>query len=153
MLKRPSLQLFTVCAICAAVGCGSTDRAPHPDVEVKAGIFFGGQLQRRMKWPFVLDPAHQTQGFRIQFRKPLHQAAQITWMISRPRLDNRRRLGMVTSSFGATIPAGISQNDQLITLDESDRPGKWKLRVLLENAQVYDGTIEVVPFTPAPGDD
>ena len=152
MLQRWGTPLLALCAISLTAGCGRVNSSPRPDVEVKAGIFFGGQLQRRMKWPFVLDPAHQTQGFRIQFRKPLTQAANIAWEISRPRLDNKRRLGMVTSSFQATIPAGTSQNDQLITLDESDRPGKWKLRVLLENTQVFYDTIEAIPFSPTPGD-
>jgi hypothetical protein len=153
MLKLWGTPLLALCALSAATGCSRSDVTRRPEVEVKAGIFFGGQLQRRMKWPFVLDPAHQTQGFRLQFRKPLPQAAHIAWEISRPRLDGKRRLGMVTSKFDATIPAGTSQNDQLIALDESDRPGKWKLRVSFQDRQVFSDTIEVIPFAPNPNDD
>ena len=153
MLRRWVTRLLAMCAIAAATGCSKADVGRRPEVEVKAGIFFGGQLQRRMKWSFVLDPAHQTQGFRLQFRKPLTQAAHITWEISRPKLDSRRRLAMVTSKFEATIPAGTSQNDQLIAFDESDRPGKWKLRVSFQDKQVFSDTIEVIPFAPNPNDD
>jgi hypothetical protein len=134
-------------------GCTHGADRSHAAVEVKAGIFFGGQLQERLKWPLVLDPTRQTQGFRVRFREPLSESAQLSWEIARPRLDLKRRVVVTQSRFEAAIPPGTLQNDQLIVLDESDRPGHWKLQVALRDTTVFGATIEVVPFTPAPGDD
>jgi hypothetical protein len=133
--------------------CTRSNDADAPPIRVQSGIFFGGQLQQRTKWPLLIDPARQTQGFRIKFRIPLPHSAELAWELTRPRLDHRRRIIATRSKFSATLAAGTEQNDQLITLDENDRPGKWKLAVSLDGKSVYEGAIEVVPFVATAGDD
>jgi hypothetical protein len=89
----------------------------------------------------------------VRFREPLSQSAQLSWELARPRLDPRKRVVVTKSRFEATLAPGTLQNDQLIVLDESDRPGNWKLQVALQDKNVFGATLEVVPFTPTPGDD
>ena len=153
MLNRWVTRSLAVGLVSVVAGCAhGTDRS-QAAVEVKAGIFFGGQLQERLKWPLVLDPTRQTQGFRVRFREPLGESTELSWEFARPILDAKKRVVHTKSLFKATIPAGTLQNDQLIVLDESDRPGNWKLQVALQDKNVFGATIEVVPFTPTPGDD
>lgn len=153
MLSGRFARSLVVGLVSVVAGCAhGTDRS-QAAVEVKAGIFFGGQLQERLKWPLVLDPTRQSQGFRVRFREPLRESTELSWELARPRLDTKKRVVPTKSQYKATIPAGTLQNDQLIVLDESDRPGNWKLQVALQDKRVFEATIEVVPFTPTPGDD
>jgi len=153
VLNRWVTRALVVGLVSVIAGCTHSANRSHAAVEVKAGIFFGGQLQERIKWPLVLDPTRQTQGFRVKFREPLLESAQLSWELARPRLDPKKRVVLTKSRFEATLPSGTLQNDQLIVLDESDRPGNWKLQVALQDRNVFGATIEVVPFTPTPGDD
>jgi len=136
-----------------SVGCTRTNETSTPQVQVHVGIFFGGQLQRRAKWPLVIDPGRQTQGFRVSLREPLAHSAQLAWEVSRPRLDQKKRVVTTRSQAKVSLPAGTQQNDQLIALDENDRPGKWKLSVWLDERPLTDSIIEVIPSAGTAADD
>jgi hypothetical protein len=135
------------------MGCTQNRDEPGAAVQVNAGIFFGGQLQERTKWPLLIDPARQSQGFRILFRTPLARASHLSWALMRTRVDHKRRVVTTKSDFDATLPAGTGQNDQLVVFDENDRPGKWKLEVTFEGTNVYGTTLDVVPYVPSSADD
>jgi hypothetical protein len=151
---RASTHGFAIMvSIGAFFACSRFRDEPIPAVRVDAGIFFGGQLQERTKWPLLIDPARQSQGFRIRFRTPLRESAHLVWDLTRPKLDHKRRVVLTKSEFEASLPAGTEQTDQVIVFDENDRIGKWKLDVTLDGTNVYGTTLEVVPFSPSPNDD
>ncbi len=153
MKKSPHLGGLSLALVLFGASCEHGTDSSAPPVRIQAGVFFGGQLQQRTKWALVIDPGRQTQGFRIRFREPLSRSADLAWELTRPRLDHKRRVVATQSKYTAALPAGTQENDQLIALDESDRPGKWKLAVSLDGKSVYEGTIDVVPFVVTAGDD
>jgi hypothetical protein len=153
LLNRLPRLAFALGLLLLDASCERGPDASGPPVRVQAGVFFGGQLQQRTKWSLVIDPARQTQGFRIRFQPALLRSAELSWELTRPRLDHKRRVVATKSNYTATLPAGTEHNDQLIQVDESDRPGKWKLAVSLDGKSVYEGAIDVVPHAATAGDD
>lgn len=145
-----------------ALGFGSAngcDRHPvsKPDVTVKAGIFYGGQIQNRSDWPFILDATRQTQGFRIEFGQPLAKPAEVHWTMTRVVERGKGRAYSSSDSDGVpatvTVPAGSQRFDQIIPFATRDRPGDWKLAVSVDGKKIWDQTIHVVPKPPATSDD
>ena len=154
MLNVGPIRIVALLAwLALPLSCRKAGAPAPPVIEIRAGIFFGGQLQQRATWPLVLDPTRQTQGFRVHFREPLAQPVHLTWELTRPRLDHKRRAAIISSPGEATVPVGAQQHDQLITLDERDRTGKYRLHVSIDNVSRFDQTIEVVPNSPSPSDD
>ncbi len=125
---------------------GGTSSAP---ARAQAGIFFGGQIQHRAEWPLILDETRQTQGFRIEFARAVREPTHVRWEVVRPTARQRKHAlpptESVTSTFEATIVAGTDHFDQLIRFEDGDRPGEWRLRVLVNGVSILDRSIRVVP--------
>jgi hypothetical protein len=152
---RPALGVLVW--FCLQLGC---DRGHPPSdlpVQAEAGIFFGGQVQNRSEWPLVLDAARQTQGFRLEFRQPLKEPAQVSWEIVRPAIAVKRHSppsgDPAPSTFTVTVPVGTERFDQLIPFSDTDRPGEWKLHVIVNGANVLSKSITVVAKATIISDD
>lgn len=151
-MKWRHLLLWMASSLCGTA-CDSWATPRPPEIKVEVGVFFGGQLQKRNQWPLVLDTTRQTQGFRVVLRDPLSAEAPLSWELARPRMDSKRRLQQITSQYQATLPVGTKTSDQLIPFDEADRPGTWRLKIMLRNQQVFSGPLEVQRASPTTADD
>ncbi len=157
MNGRTITAVFAVTWHCLQLGC---DRGHSPSdlpVRAQAGIFFGGQVQNRSEWALVLDGARQTQGFRLEFKQPLKEPAQVSWEIIRPATPAKRHSSSpgepVSSTNTVTVPVGTERFDQLVPFSENDRPGAWKLRVFVNGASVLSKSITVVAKPSYASDD
>ena len=153
MSRRALLSVLAFALSQNLLGCADWLKTKDPEVDVQTGVFFGGQLQRRSKWALILDTTRQTQGFRVLFKHALGEPSLIAWEVTRLQMDSKRRVQQVTTQNQTTLPAGTTQNDQLIPFEQMDRPGSWRLKVRLLNRSVYAGTLEIVPSSAMPQED
>jgi len=142
---------------CLQIGCDREITSSDLPVQAQAGIFFGSQVQNRSEWPLILDKARQTQGFRLEFKQALKEPAQINWEIVHPPVLAKRHGSAsgdrVSSTFTVTVPAGTERFDQLIPFSDNDRPGEWKLRVVVNGKSVLSKSINVVAKQGSTNDD
>ncbi len=150
----------TICALtcfCLQLGCDREISSSDLPVKAQAGIFFGGQVQNRSEWPLILDKSRQTQGFRLEFRQALKESAQINWEVVHPPVLTKRHGSAsgdpMSSTFTVTVPAGTERFDQLIPFSDNDRPGEWKLRVVVNGRNVLSKSINVVAKQGSANDD
>jgi hypothetical protein len=140
----------------AVIAC-NPHRDPKPEISVKAGIFYGGQIQNRSEWPLVLDATRQTQGFRIEFAHPLTRPAQVHWAMTRVVERGKGHAHAASDADGlpstTLVPAGSQRFDQVIPFTTRDRPGDWKLSVSVDGRTLWDQTIHVIPKPTATSDD
>lgn len=157
MIGQVRMPFVALTCLCLSLGCNRGQTSSDLPVRAQAGIFFGGQVQNRSEWPLVLDGARQTQGFRLEFKQPLREPAQLTWEIIRPAIPAKRHSSSsanpASSSATVTVPAGTERFDQLIPFSDSDRPGEWKLRVSVNGANVLSKPITVVAKPSSISDD
>jgi hypothetical protein len=140
-----------------ALACAQQSETSGAPARARAGIFFGGQIQNRAEWPLILDETRQTQGFRIDFARAVREPTHVRWEVVRPTAKQRKHalppIESATSTFEATVAVGTDHFDQLIHFDDGDRPGEWRLRVLVNGASILDRSIRVVPKSAAIQDD
>lgn len=131
------------------VGCNSAETPPPSKViSAQLGLFFGGQIQQRIELPLELDSTRQTQGFRLQFARPLLRPAEVEWTLNfptartgvrgpsnSPRAERTERL---------TVPAGADRFEQLLTFRTTDVPGTYNLRVFVDEELVLDRPFRLV---------
>lgn len=151
-------RLALATLLVATTGC-----RPSPPKELvksaKFGVFFGGQIQERREVPFELDPAKQTQGFRIEFSEPLAADTAVEFRIDMPTLG---RTGKKKPPRGDTAPpeppattqagtelarAGESRIDHVTRFHPGDPLGLWNVRVVVRGKVVIDRAVEV--YDPA----
>ena len=139
----------TICALtcfCLQLGCDREISSSDLPVKAQAGIFFGGQVQNRSEWPLILDKSRQTQ-----------ESAQINWEVVHPPVLTKRHGSAsgdpMSSTFTVTVPAGTERFDQLIPFSDNDRPGEWKLRVVVNGRNVLSKSINVVAKQGSANDD
>lgn len=156
-MKRPPGLLLAIAVASASPACAR----PEPQSFVKSaklGVFYGGQVEERTDVPFELDPAKQTQGFRVQFSEPLAQDTAVEWRIDVPKADPERKKRPRTAGELATPPrtslsgrdvarAGETTLDHVLTFHPGDPLGLWNVRVVVRDKVVIDRPIEV--FDPA----
>lgn len=147
------VRLFSLASLLCVTACDNWVTQKAPEIKVEVGVFFGGQLQKRNQWPLILDTTRQTQGFRVTLRNPLPSEAPLAWEVTRPRLDSKHRLQQTASQYQASLPAGTTSSDQLISFDEADRPGTWRLKITLRNQPIFSGPLEVQRPAPVTADD
>lgn len=137
MMRKGLSSLLVAATLVGAFGC-----RPHAEPERRAqlGIFFGGQIQERDEIPFTLDRAKQTQGFRIDFGRPLSASAKIRWEVDRPRV---RGPGRATELGQAEARVGQERFDQEIRFEPGQPLGTWNFRVLVEDDLVIDRPVLV----------
>jgi hypothetical protein len=155
-MRSAPLVPALLAAFSAVVALASCAR-PAPQELVKSGklgVFYGGQVQERTDVPFELDPAKQTQGFRLEFSAPLAQDTEVDWRIDVPKADPDRKRRPRASGELATVPrtalsgkdvarAGETTLDHLLTFHPGDPLGLWNVRVVVLGKVVIDRPIEV----------
>lgn len=132
--------------------CGACNSFAPPESSLVSsaqfGVFFGGQVQQRVEIPISPDPSQNAQGLRIEFRRPLRNATQLTWDLDFPteRSGPRgpcsapRKLRTET----ATVPIGAERFEQLLNLDPTSAPGTYNLRVMVGDEVTLDRSFRVV---------
>ncbi len=151
-MKRgtPSIWLLAAALTAACNRSGGEDSAGT----AKFGVFFGGQIEERRDIPFELDPAKQTQGFRVDFGTPLARDAEVVWNIDMPasaqtakttRSKNAPQVEAHRKSISgkATIRAGLSRFDQVTPFEPGDPLGLWNARVTVGGKVLIDRPFEV----------
>ena len=155
-MKRPRPALL-VASLAVALGCARRD-PPAFVKTAKLGVFYGGQVQERTDVPFELDPAKQTQGFRVEFSERLATDTEVDWQLDVPKADPDRRKKPRAPGSLATPPrtslsgkdvarAGERLLDHVIEFHPGDPLGLWNVRVVVRGKVVIDRPIEV--FDPA----
>ncbi|MEN9577405.1 MAG: hypothetical protein RJA70_414 [Pseudomonadota bacterium] len=119
----------------------------HSEARVKSaqfGVFFGGQIQERTEIPFILEGNKQQLGFRVVFDGALPSAQELHWEFSRPT-PRRQGTPAVSTPEGrtaqlsvATLAAGETRFEHLLTFVPGDPLGLWNLRVVLGTDVVID---------------
>jgi hypothetical protein len=119
----------------------------------KLGVFFGGQVEERRELPFELDPAKQTQGFRVEFSQPLATDTDVEWRVDMPNPDARRRRSKAnadpppsptqTLSGKDIARAGEKTLDHVLVFHPGDPLGLWNVRVVVRDKVVIDRPVEV----------
>lgn len=140
-MSRRSLQRWSarLClAFCCAPAC---EPVPPPAQglvrEARLGVFYGGQIQEREEVPMVLDQSRQSQGFRLEFERPLGKPVSIRWEIEMPGAGRGGPLHL--SKLGElTAQPGQQRIDQLFAFEPGDPLGLWNLRVHVEDELVID---------------
>ncbi|HMA97382.1 MAG TPA: hypothetical protein VKP30_32070, partial [Polyangiaceae bacterium] len=89
-----------------------------------------------------------TQGLRVEFRRPLRNATPLTWQLDYPSARSGPR-GPCSASRKlrtetATVPAGAERFEQLLNLDPTSAPGTYNLRVMVANEVALDRSFRVV---------
>jgi hypothetical protein len=153
-----NFRALTLTASVAALALHCEPRKPDALVaNAKFGVFFGGQIQERREIPFDLDPTKLTQGFRIEFRKPLVRDATVEWRIDKPVEGARKRRlkhgaeakspEPATASERAVAHAGETRFERVTHFEPGDPLGLWNVRVLVDDKVVIDRPFEV--YDPA----
>lgn len=152
-MKRARRLLLVTLLSAAALSCSRP--APPPFVKsAKLGVFYGGQVQERADVPFELDPAKQTQGFRVEFSEPLATDTDIEWRIDVPKVDPERRkkpraAGELPAPPRTTLSgkdiarAGETAMEHVLTFHPGDPLGLWNVRVVVRGKVVIDRPLEV----------
>jgi len=134
MITRRSWLVVATAAL-LSLGCERKPAETGPVAHAALGIFFGGQVQERQEIPFTLDRAKQTQGFVIEFTRPLTRPLKIHWEIDRPKVRGKGRL---TELFDAEARVGQTRFDQEIPFEPGHPLGTWNFRVTVEDQIVID---------------
>ncbi|HVW25958.1 MAG TPA: hypothetical protein VHC69_11360 [Polyangiaceae bacterium] len=156
-MKPKGGLLLAIAVAGASPSCARPE--PLPFVKsAKLGVFYGGQVEERTDVPFELDPAKQTQGFRVRFSEPLARDTEVEWRIDVPKADPERKKRPRAAGERATPPrtslsgkdvarAGETTLDHVLAFHPGDPLGLWNVRVVVRDKVVIDRPIEV--FDPA----
>jgi hypothetical protein len=141
-----SHSLLRVLVWCLALGSSDCKSRVAPAeskvVSAQFGLFFGGQIQQRLELPFELDSTRQTQGFHLKFREPVRQPTQIEWTLDYPTARTGPRgpsnAPRAERTERATLPVGADRFEQSLTLQPTDLPGTYNLRICVDEEIVMD---------------
>jgi hypothetical protein len=143
--------LALVAGLAVATGCRRTD-AP-PDVRVRFGVFFGGEVQERERIPLVIDRARQTIGLRLEFSEPPRAEQRVSWELDKPIGKKPGDPARVVAYGEARTRVGEPVLDVPLAFQATDRPGAWRVRVALDDKRVLDRAFSVVPASEASAGD
>lgn len=140
--------LLLLDVLLSAVAC-QTESASEPEVQARFGVLFGGQIQERQVFPFVVDQSKQTQLLRIEFASPPTRATEVTWEVDRPRTslragDSVRHTDRVVETGAASIEPGRKRFDQTLPFRPGDPLGRWFIRARVDGRTVLDRGFDVV---------
>jgi len=136
------LAVLGLLASLATGGCSK--RTAEPGVRARFGIFFGGDVQEREELPLVLDRSRQSHGIRLDFDDPPSEPLRVTWEIEKPGGGKDGGGGLVDYGEVKTR-AGARTLDVPLAFRPGDKPGRWHVRVSLEDKQLLDRAFRVVP--------
>jgi hypothetical protein len=142
---------WLVCSLVA--GCKSNVASSEGMVvSAQFGLFFGGQIQQRIELPYELDSTRQTQGFRLTFREPAKRPIPIEWTLNYPKAPTGPRgpgnAPRAERTERVTLPAGADRFEQLLTLQPTDAPGTYNLRILVDGEVAMDRPFLLVTKRP-----
>ncbi len=150
-------RVGSVTVVAALFATAACREAPRPELvkSAKFGVFFGGQIQERRELPFELDPAKQTQGFRIEFTEPLAADTPVELRIDLP---TRGRTGKKPPARSGAAPAEPAQAfvaateiaragqrlvEHPVPFHPGDPLGLWNVRAVVRGKVVLDRPVEV----------
>ena len=114
--------------------CSSGQRAPEKLSRAELGVFYGGEVQERLRVDMPSDRPRPTLGFRLTMASPLQNELGVRWEIDMPGPADRR----VQNVGEARVPAGQTRFDQVIAVLENARLGTWNVRVTAGDRIVID---------------
>ncbi|HEV8550244.1 MAG TPA: hypothetical protein VGQ57_14470 [Polyangiaceae bacterium] len=130
------------------------DRSPRPpEVRATFGVFFGGQIQDRQTIPLILDRARQSVGVRLEFAEPPAADRRVEWELDRPAGKKPGDTSRVVAFGQARARAGEAVLDVPLAFQPNDRPGTWRVRVVLDGQRVLDRAFTVTPASDAPSNE
>jgi hypothetical protein len=147
-LTHPVALALTVLAFGALGACHRAESAP--EVAVRFGVFFGGQVQEREKIPLIVDRARQTIGIRLEFKSPPGAAQNVRWELDKPAPGKSPDGARVVAYGEAKTRPGAAVLDLPLAFQTGDRPGAWRIRVALDGQRLLDHPFTVTPASDAP---
>jgi len=148
--------LAAVLSLCLAACAQKTEHTPELVKSAKFGVFFGGQIEERREIPFELDAAKQTLGFRVDFGEALATDVDVAWNIDEPEAPvahaaRRRRHAPApppapstrTLSSHATLHAGETRFEHLMSFEPGDPLGTWHVKVTVAGKVAIDRPFDV----------
>lgn len=121
----------------------------EPDVRVRFGVFFGGEVQERERIPLVLDRARQTIGLRLEFAGAPSTERRVAWELDKPTGKKPTDTTRVVAYGEAKTRIGEAVLDVPLAFQANDRPGAWRLRVALDGKPVLERAFTVIPASEA----
>jgi hypothetical protein len=140
-------KVFTLAGLTALGACQRTESAP--EVAVRFGVFFGGQVQEREKIPLVVDRARQTIGIRLEFASPPVTEQNVRWELDKPAPGKTPDGARVVAYGEVKTRPGAAVLDLPLAFQAADRPGAWRIRVALDGRRVLDRPFTVTPASDA----
>lgn len=147
--RRPLLAL----ALGVAFAAGCRRGGAEPDVRVRFGVFFGGEVQEREQIPLVVDRARQMIGLRLEFTNPPTAEHRVSWELDKPTGKKPSDTTRVVAYGEAQTRIGEAVLDVPLAFQAHDRPGAWRVRVALDGKPVLERPFTVIPANEAPADD
>jgi hypothetical protein len=148
LVARRSALAAAVLALTALAACRRAE--PLPDVAVRFGVFFGGEVQEREKIPLVVDRARQSIGIRLEFASPPGSEQNVRWELDKPAPGKSPEGARVVAYGEAKTRPGAAVLDLPLAFQAGDRPGAWRVRVALDGKRVLDRPFTVTPASEAP---
>lgn len=140
-------------ALAAPFAASCRRGGPEPDVRVRFGVFFGGEVQEREQIPLIVDRARQTIGFRLEFADAPTTERRIAWELDKPVGKKPNDTTRVVAYGEAKTRIGGAVLDVPLAFQDSDRPGAWRVRLDLDGKRVLDRPFTVIPASEAPAED
>ncbi len=147
LIARVLALAGTMVVLTALGACHRTESLP--DVAVRFGVFFGGQVQEREKIPLVVDRARQSIGIRLEFASPPTTEQTVRWELEKPAPGKSPDGARVVAYGEAKTRPGAAVLDLPLAFQAADRPGAWRVRVSLEGKRVLDRPFTVTPASDA----
>ena len=142
-----AVALAVTVLLTALAACRRTEAVP--DVAVRFGVFFGGQVQEREKIPLVVDRARQSIGIRLEFASPPAAEQNVRWELDKPAPGKSPDGARVVAYGEAKTRPGATTLDLPLAFQAGDRPGAWRVRVALDGKRVLDRPFTVTPASDA----
>jgi hypothetical protein len=142
--RRGACAALVVAALVALLTVAGCNRAPRPPaVRATFGVFFGGQIQEREEIPLVLDGARQSIGLRLEFADPPATESRVEWELDKPVGKKPGDTSRVVAFGQAKARAGAGVFDVPLAFQPGDRPGAWRVRVVVDGQRVLDRAFTV----------
>jgi hypothetical protein len=140
------MRRFVSLAALALVACEKP--AETPPLDAKFGVFFGGQVQEREELSLVLDRTRQSHGIRLDFREPPVRPLRVAWEIEKPTTAKVGDAGKLVEYGETRTRPGEERLEIPLAFRQDDRPGAWRVRVVVDERVVLDRPFRVVPPGP-----
>lgn len=142
--RRLALAALSVAVLAGlGAGFGCEKRARPPGVRARFGVFFGGDVQEREELPLIFDRSRQIHGIRIDFDQVPSTPLRVAWEVEKPGTGRDGGGGLVDYGEVRTRE-GSRRLDIPLSFREGDKPGAWKVRVMLEDKALLERRFLVI---------